>query len=1374
MGQQESRDRPLAALIAVAEYANYQELPRAKVAAERLGQVLGAGGYMLADPTFLSGGAYGELGPRLDTWFNTAPDRSVLFVYWTGHGEVRGSKHYLVCANSPPRMSLSPLNALETDALGAIIASSKAEKVLLIVDTCYSGAGAISAVEAFNDLMRTFPPVPGRSRALSIIAVSHALERAEETVFVDRLLQVLTEPAHELPWTDNSQFLRADQIASAVQQRLTDDGIDASLVTYSVGLEYDFILNPRFTPGLPEQTAEQALARAKAERWKADLFIGRNRLLDQLNDWLRASSGSMVVLTGPPGSGKSAVVRKLAGESGTEAGMETQRQQPGPDIRFDVILNAKGQTAEQLARVLAAGLQLNLPALGLDFKQFTTSIGTMNRPIRVAIDGLDEAAPGENLSIVHQILRPLSSLPNVWTLIGTRRRVDGTPEALDEAERHPQLRELFGDAPVIIDLAAQEDATRDITDYVTARLSPVQAKVGASRVEKAATDVAKRAEGNFLFASVVSRSYLDYPDLIGEALPKSATDAFELDLLARFPSHQIDHVKDLLATLAWSEGAGLPRSLWAQAATLLSSRSYADSDIAWLLGNAAFLVLEAHATTSGVQQTVYRLFHQELADHLRKRWGAEADGRVLKGLVGELRGDQWFGVDPYLRRHLPVHAARAGLLESYLLDPGFLAVVEPEALNAKLARIAGREARDVASVYRRVADRLIDLNPIERMPLIHMTALMNRYGFEKDWKLSELCGWETVWANTRPSSEHLVLRRTERGLSSMALCHGESFSMIALGLDDGAIEFINLSELDRSWEMPEAHLVPVDALSFAWLGSKPLVISAASDGRVGIFDPLEQHPVTSIQNENRWYEYYQSEGSTGHRGASVGLGVAQGDGRTHIVAGPFDQTDSGGDIFCWDLSNLEKVGHVRVDTDASHVFAVAPVAADVHVFIGRGRAIDRLNLTTGERLLEFCPGHDASVSAMALDWIGPELVLISGDQAGVVRRWNALTGEAVGSPMNGKGPVQSLSFAFLDRTFIAIGADNQLFMRDLATGFVAAGPLEGHSGKVLSARAVFDAKANHLVSASSDKTVRSWSLEALTNFIPVFDAYGALEMLKVEVWSPGGKPTVKPLARDLIAVADTGTAAGFGPEYDFVAKTRWGGEEVHVELADEAGGFRERTFFLPAEELTCATVGGLRIVAKRTTGSSIKIIEAESGASYGVGEVEIVSYWGPTGTVLIAVGEQLFLIVTEPESACAFRLTDGKMFDLTYGLGASVEAAATIAGEAFLAMTVEGGISFGRLVLDGDELRYDDHSHEGAFSDAIAFGTGESGPYLVAVSNGGTVMRFDPLNGNLLTAVRVGETIERIWCPQPGQCLIQADSGTILIAYRDAIPAEIR
>ena len=66
-------------------------------------------------------------------------------------------------------------NAFRTSELGSLAAKLPAGKVLILLDTCYSGAGAGDIANIARTVLATRPPQLGRSRAFAIIAPAHPL-----------------------------------------------------------------------------------------------------------------------------------------------------------------------------------------------------------------------------------------------------------------------------------------------------------------------------------------------------------------------------------------------------------------------------------------------------------------------------------------------------------------------------------------------------------------------------------------------------------------------------------------------------------------------------------------------------------------------------------------------------------------------------------------------------------------------------------------------------------------------------------------------------------------------------------------------------------------------------------------------------------------------------------------------------------------------------------------------------------------------------------------------------------------------------------------------------------------------------------------------
>src|SRR5262245_54918838 len=128
--------RSKALVIAQPSYTQWEQLPRTAEAARNLADGLRAHGYKVDHTDLLDGSDKPHAEQVLQDWFANVPQDARLILFWTGHGSSE-SGHYLVCRNSP-RTGVTAFNAIDSAALGPVIANCKADKVLVILDTCYS------------------------------------------------------------------------------------------------------------------------------------------------------------------------------------------------------------------------------------------------------------------------------------------------------------------------------------------------------------------------------------------------------------------------------------------------------------------------------------------------------------------------------------------------------------------------------------------------------------------------------------------------------------------------------------------------------------------------------------------------------------------------------------------------------------------------------------------------------------------------------------------------------------------------------------------------------------------------------------------------------------------------------------------------------------------------------------------------------------------------------------------------------------------------------------------------------------------------------------------------------------------------------------
>ncbi|KAG8780932.1 hypothetical protein FRC12_022430 [Ceratobasidium sp. 428] len=103
--------------------------------------------------------------------------------------------------------------------------------------------------------------------------------------------------------------------------------------------------------------------------------------------------------------------------------------------------------------------------------------------------------------------------------------------------------------------------------------------------------------------------------------------------------------------------------------------------------------------------------------------------------------------------------------------------------------------------------------------------------------------------------------------------------------------------------------------------------------------------------------------------------------------------------------------------------------------------------------------------------------IVSGSRDGIVRVWDAETGDAVLDPLVGhSGEVNSVAFSPDGRWIASGSSDRTIRLWDAETGKAKGGPLRGHKCEILSV--AFSPDGCQIASASADKTARVWDTEA--------------------------------------------------------------------------------------------------------------------------------------------------------------------------------------------------------------------------------------------------------------------------------------------------------
>ena len=740
--------------------------------------------------------------------FCTAADRQpddYIVVYLAGHGEIlpvgdTGFEHILLPADASPT-DLRRRAVKSGDLAEWLLADTPVRRLLLVVDACYSGMGGLDF--ARNALARTGTPpqlAHGEGSGVVVVTATAPAQQAIAGAFTAAFTRAVRSQATA------GHAPRALSIDAVLNVLREDPGLPASqqaqwaLVAGS-GAIPDFLPNPRSDVALvdldlDEQDrrwrAQRTLEQQRAGELRAQFipriagFTGRHRALVAITRWMDTpADGLPVIVTGDPGSGKTAVLGLLAAladparrptvpRDGLSAGVI-----PRPDA-IDVAIYAGNLTTGQVLAGLAAAASIedinpDPAALGSGLNTLLAGLRGRDHAMVAMIDALDEAADPPQLAA--ELLRPLieRGRGSIRLLLGTRRHV------CDHLGRHWQDRcqVIDLDAPGYADPAALSEAIRRTLTGITPM--PGTQVVGArfavcppTLLEQVTAAIAAAAGHSFFVARILAATQAAQPDLPDPSdpawrasLPRTAGPAMRRDLDLRLGERSARAV-DLLLPLAYAQGGGLPwEDVWPLLANALAPGcSYTNEDLLWLAGHAGSFIVEGGTIED---RSTYRLYHRSLTEDLLADRDQAADQEAITAALTSHvprrpsgRRD-WPASHPYTRVHLATHAARADSIDDLAQDPGFLLAADPTELLAALDTTASRSARATAGAYRSALPLIRRHRPAEHAAYLGLAARCGRADPLADRIDADgLAGpWRDRWASWRPG---VRMRRNHRAL----------------------------------------------------------------------------------------------------------------------------------------------------------------------------------------------------------------------------------------------------------------------------------------------------------------------------------------------------------------------------------------------------------------------------------------------------------------------------------------------------------------------------------------------------------------------------------------------------------------------------------
>lgn len=1048
----------------------------------------------------------------------------LIAVYHSGHAEPGENELLLWTADSDPEDphgTMLPVSEL----MRGLIAGTRVERLLLMLDTCHAGQGALDALPR---ALRAFEAVGDRRDRPSLFVVTatrargksrpgafaSAFERAVESaatggsrpeaLALDAVLKIVDRDTEKPAW----QHVRwhAVNVPGGIPPFLRNPRHE-SISTRIAKISRRQVTERRLRE---QELTEHFLTKARGAQISDDVawrFIGRENVFRDITTWLTDDfpDSRARVVTGDPGSGKSAVLGRLYLLSLPErAGSVALRPGTKPTVpargSIRVAIHARNKTANQVLNALLAAAETSGDSLD-DFIR-----GLSDEPFAAIIDALDEAV--DPSSLISELVRPLLDIcanTGLRLLLGTRRHL---------------LRDL-GSRVATLDLDAEYEDRKAVRDYVEALL--MEAGAGSAqdsdRVSKTASAIAEAAGRSFLVASIATQMVMgsdapadpDDPQW-RNSLPRHAADAMREDLEVRLKT-DAQKARDLLLPLAYARGAGLPwEDIWAPLATLLSGRSYTDDDLLWLLQSAGSYVSED--LDDG--RSVYRLHHAALAAYLRDgRETTSADDEFTAFFLDQVPRDRegdldWERAHPYALRHLPEHAAAAHRLDEIVTDPRFLVTVDPEGLLPVLHTIERERGRQASHVYQLTADRLDSVNPEDAATALTVTASLAR----TRWLANAIVRqypvlFDVPWAHWYSASTHRRITGHAGPVMSVALRRFEGRTIAVTCGDDGTV---------RSWDVERGvpygdvlvgHTGWVMSVAFSDSPDRLIAISGSSDGTIRRWDVIGGKQIgRSISSDAGWVMAVACEKSgsrnivagaymdgtvrlwdaergtpigepfAGHEGRVTGVDLRWVNDRLVLATGGFDGT-----VRRWDVIANTAIGQPLVGHDGG-VNAVRFGTFNGRVIIVSSSSDDTVrcwDFASGTPMGEAMVGHSDRVNAVAVGRADGTPIIVTGSDDGTVRRWSLDSQDEAAPALTGhREPVNGVALGLVNGREAAVttGDDGMVRCWDLAEGTPIGDPLDGHSGGVnVIARAELDDRPI-VVSGSDDGTVRLWDLDS--------------------------------------------------------------------------------------------------------------------------------------------------------------------------------------------------------------------------------------------------------------------------------------------------------